>query len=90
MAMQDLSEDVVRLATATNPAQAHIWEQALNAAGIRAKVVGDFLDAGIGDVPGITAELWVHREDVQRAEEVLRQGQEVAATSSTEDEEDQR
>jgi hypothetical protein len=66
--------DVVRLITAPNPALAHIWEQALRDEGIHCKVVGDFLDAGIGDVPGASAELWVHRDDVERATAVLRRG----------------
>jgi hypothetical protein len=67
------SDDIVRLATAANPAQAHIWEQALRAAGISCRVVGDYLDAGIGDIPGMRAELWVHRNDVAQAEAVLKE-----------------
>jgi len=75
--------DVVRLATAPNPAVAHVWEQALRAEGIGCKVVGDFLDAGLGDIPGLTAELWVHRDDVAAAEAVLRRrgAQAVQATT---------
>jgi len=72
------ADDIVRLARAVNPLEAHIWEQALKEAGIRCKVVGDFLDAGVGDIPGVSAEVWVHRDDLARAEEVLRQGQEVS------------
>jgi hypothetical protein len=45
------SESLVRLVTAPNPALAHIWEQALRAEGIKCKVVGDYLDAGIGGCP---------------------------------------
>ena len=66
-------DDVVRLATATNPLEAHVWQRALADAGIRAEVVGDYLDAGLGDVPGFRPELWVHRDDVERAEAVLRE-----------------
>ena len=75
-------DDVVRLATAQNPMQAHLWEQALRQAGIRCKVVGDYLDAGIGDIPGIRAEVWVHRDDLTRAEAILAEreaGQETSA-----------
>src|SRR5205823_3847137 len=68
------SDDVVRLTTASNPAQAHILEQALAAAGIRATVVGDYLDAGIGDIPGVQPEVWVRREDLARALVVLEEG----------------
>jgi Putative prokaryotic signal transducing protein len=64
--------DVVRLATAPNPAQAHILEQALADEGIQAKVVGDYLDAGFGDVPGAMAEVWVHRHDLRKAQEILK------------------
>jgi hypothetical protein len=63
--------DVIQLVTAPNPAQAHIWESALKNAGIDAKVVGDYLDAGLGDVSGMQAEVWVHREDEARARKVL-------------------
>jgi Putative prokaryotic signal transducing protein len=78
MSKERTQDDIVRLATATNPLQAHIWEQALKEAGIPCRVVGDFLDAGVGDIPGVQAEVWVHRDDLARAEEVLRQGQEVS------------
>jgi hypothetical protein len=78
MAAENAGDDIVRLATAANPVQAHIWEQALQEAGIRCKVVGDFLDAGIGDIPGVSPELWVHRDDLARAEEILRQGEEAS------------
>ena len=66
-------DDVVRLATATNPLEAHVWQRALAEEGIRAEVVGDYLDAGVGDVPGLRPELWVRRADVARAEAVLRE-----------------
>jgi hypothetical protein len=69
----ELGDDVVRLVTAPNPFQAHAWAQALGEAGIRSKVVGDYLEAGLGNISGMLPELWVHRADVSRAEEVLRQ-----------------
>jgi hypothetical protein len=67
----DRTHDVVRLATAATSAQAHIWQQALEEEGISCKVVGDFLDAGFGALPGISAEIWVHRDDLAKAQEVL-------------------
>jgi hypothetical protein len=85
MSTPHAGNDIVRLATAANPIQAHIWEQALQEEGIRCKVVGDFLDAGLGDIPGLSAELWVHRDDLARAEEILRQGQEVSDTEPSEE-----
>lgn len=70
--MSSLSkEEIVVLATAPNPAQAHIWEIELREAGIQCKVVGDYLDAGIGDISGLRAELWVRHQDVERAKKVL-------------------
>jgi len=79
----DPSDDIVRLATVPNPAQAHLWEQALRQAGVRCKVVGDYLDAGIGDIPGLRAEIWVHREDVAAGEEVLRELQAATAAGGS-------
>jgi hypothetical protein len=75
-------DDIVRLATAMNPVQAHIWEQALQAEGIQCKVVGDFLDAGIGDIAGFRAEVWVHRNDLARAEAILKQGEDAVAAEA--------
>jgi hypothetical protein len=65
-------EAIVRLVTAPNPPEAHIWQQALREEGIESQVVGDYLDAGVGDIPGVNVELWVHRDDVPRATEVLK------------------
>lgn len=78
-------DDVVRLATALHPMQAHIWEQALNSEGIPCNVVGDYLEAGLGEISGPSAEIWVHKDDLARAEEILRQGQ--AAHEEVEEEE---
>jgi len=69
--MSTMGEDeVVRAITTTNYIQAHIWEQALRDAGIRCKVV---------PVLGTGAEIWVHREDLDRAREIL---EEVASAHS--------
>lgn len=69
------AHDLVRLATAANPFEAHIWQQALGEEGIRCQVLGDYLDAGVGDIPGIEAEVWVEAADLERAEAILRQHQ---------------
>src|SRR5260370_40959185 len=66
-------DDIVRLVTAENPAQAHIWEQALQAEGIKCMVVGDYLDASFGDIPGLKPALWGHRRDVRPAEEMVNE-----------------
>ena len=67
--------DVVRLASAANPAVAHIWQQVLEQEGIRCQVLGDYLDAGFGDIPGLSAEVWVGTADLARAEAILREHQ---------------
>jgi hypothetical protein len=72
MAGHAMPDNIVRLATATNPVEAHIWKQALDEAGIQSKVVGDYLDASVGDIPGLYPEVWVHEDDLARAQEVLR------------------
>ncbi len=64
-------DDIVRVATAPNPQLAHLWQQALEEEGIQSRAVGDYLDAGIGDVPGFRAEVWVHRDDAARARAIL-------------------
>ena len=65
--------DLVRLTAAANPFQAHIWQQALEQEGIRCQVLGDYLDAGLGDIPGFSAEVWVETADLARAEAILRE-----------------
>jgi hypothetical protein len=66
-----MQDDILRLRTAVNPAQAHLWCTALEEEGIRCQVVGDYLEAGLGDLPGARPELWVHRQDVERATSIL-------------------
>lgn len=85
MAKDKHDDDIVRLMTAPNPVQAHVWEQALKDNGIRCKVVGDFLDAGLGDISGVLPEIWVHRDDVTRAQEILREGTEEVAKEEEEE-----
>jgi putative signal transducing protein len=83
------SEDqhnLVRLAAAANPAQAHIWQQGLEQDGIRCQVLGDYLDSGIGDIPGFSAEVWVEAADLARAEAILRQHRDHSKEAAQPDE----
>lgn len=64
-------DDVVKLATARNPFEAHDWEQALKDEDIYCRVVGDYLGAGIGDISGVLPEIWVRGDDLARAQKVL-------------------
>ena len=34
-------------------------------------MVGDYLDAGIGDISGMLPEIWVRGDDLKRAKKVL-------------------
>ena len=80
----------VRLAAATNPVLAHIWQQALEDQGIQCQVLGDYLDAGIGDISGISAEVWVDSADQVRAETILQELHDRAKESDEDgDEEDE-
>ena len=64
---------VICLIRAPNPVQAHLWESALRAQGLKFQVVGDFLGLGFGDISGIQPEIWVRRQDFMRARRVLRE-----------------
>ena len=64
--------EMARLTVAANPLQAHIWQQALEQEGIHGRVLGDYLNAGIGDIPGMGAEVWVEAAELGRAAAALR------------------
>jgi hypothetical protein len=68
-----MQDDIVCLLTAENPAQAHLWQNALEEEGIECKVVGDYLEASLGDIPGARPELWVHRDDAERALAIINE-----------------
>jgi hypothetical protein len=80
-------KDIVRLATARNPFEAHTWEQALKDEDIYCKVVGDFLDAGLGDISGVLPEIWVCGDDLHHAEKVLERLQDSLTRSQAESKE---
>lgn len=69
---REVSHEMVRLAAASNSFQAHIWRDALRQEGIRCEVLGDNLEAGIGDISGISVEVWVEPSQLNRAEAILR------------------
>jgi hypothetical protein len=64
-------DDIVHLANARNPIEANIWRQALEDEGISCTVVGDLLEAGVGDVGSLTPEVWVHAHDLEKARAFL-------------------
>lgn len=79
----EAQHNVVRLAGAANPFQAHIWREALEQEGIRCQVLGEYLDAGLGDLPGFSAEVWVETVDLGRAEAILCQHQDRSSGPGT-------
>ncbi len=81
-----MSDDIVRLATASNPAEAAMWQNVLEEEGIAAKVVGEALTSGIGDVEGLRPEVWVHRADLERAAAALEAHRQAAAEDAEPDE----
>ena len=80
-------DDIVRLAQASNQAEAYLWQQALEEEGIPCKVVGDLLEGGLMDSPGVRPEVWVHRPDLERAGAFLQAHAHRADAEETEDEE---
>jgi hypothetical protein len=81
------ADDVVRLATARNSFEAHEWEQALKEEEIYCKVVGDYLEAGIGDISGVLPEIWVRRDDLNRAQKVLEALEDKTSATEAQEEE---
>jgi hypothetical protein len=77
-------EEIVCVAHATTPTQAHIWQNALEQEGISCEVVGDYLEAGMGGLQSMRAEIWVHRKDLEKAQAIL----EVEQTPGEEAEEE--
>lgn len=75
------NDNVVSLSTAPNPALAHIWKNALREEDIHCQVVGDFLDAGLGDISGVQPQIWIERRDMTRARAVLRRCQQSVVDS---------
>jgi hypothetical protein len=64
---------IVRLATASNPQEAALWQQALEALGVRCRVVGETLGSfGVVYPESVQPEIWVFESDVDRAKAVLR------------------
>ena len=64
---------IVRLATASNPQEAALWQQALEAEGIRCRVVGETLGSFGVVYPGsVQPEIWVFESDVDRARAALQ------------------
>ena len=65
------TDDIVCLARAADSTEASIWKHALEAEGIRCRVVGGNLDAILGKISPGQAEIWVFRQDLERGRAIL-------------------
>ena len=64
---------IVRLATASNPQEASLWQQALESEGVRCRIVGEKLGSFGVVYPGsVRPEIWVFESDADRARAVLQ------------------
>jgi hypothetical protein len=67
---------IVRLATASNPQEASLWQQALETEGVRCRIVGEMLGSFGVVYPGsVRPEIWVFESELDRARAVLRNKQ---------------
>ena len=87
MADKQPHEDIVRLAALATVQEAHLWQQVLADEDIESHVVGDYLDAGMGSLDVIPAEVWVHRDDVDRARAILEAHQQAERTEQPDEDE---
>jgi hypothetical protein len=87
MADKQPHEDIVRLAEVATVQKAHLLQQVLGDEGIQSHVVGDYLDAGLGSLDAINAELWVHPNDVDRARAILEAHQQAERTEQPDEDE---
>ena len=64
------ANDMVCLATTSDPAEARLWREILQAEGIDNQV-GEDLTVYVDNVPWNQADLWVHRSQVEAATAIL-------------------
>ncbi|HXD89102.1 MAG TPA: DUF2007 domain-containing protein [Urbifossiella sp.] len=67
----DKKDDVVRVA-AGEMVTIELYKQALVDEGIEAHVLGEALEASFGTALARSVELWVHRSDAARAEQIIQ------------------
>ncbi|GBD35157.1 hypothetical protein HRbin36_00262 [bacterium HR36] len=69
---RDDPKQVVKLVAVEDTQEAFAIKTALESEGIECQVVGDLLDASLGTLKTIPAEVWVHRADLERAQQLLQ------------------
>ncbi len=68
--------NIVEIYSAANSIDAYAMANALKAAGIKARVVGDYLGMGSGGLPlgqSTAPKVWVHKEEEAQARELLKE-----------------
>jgi hypothetical protein len=70
--MSNDPNDVVRVAVG-ELVQIELYKQRLAEEGVDARVLGGALEASLGTALSGSVELWVHRSDAARAEEIIRE-----------------
>jgi hypothetical protein len=63
--------------TAADTQEAHLVQMALDAAGIKSRVVGDHLQNAVGDLPAIaiSPRIWVRTSDFNQARQIILEHQ---------------
>jgi hypothetical protein len=79
--MKAPDDEIARLATG-NLVEVELWQQQLKEAGIESRVVGEDLTSSFGSALSGAIELWVHRDDFARAEEVLEEAEKQPESES--------
>ncbi|MER3415762.1 MAG: hypothetical protein C4297_06060 [Gemmataceae bacterium] len=85
MSQSQESRKIARLVRVPTAQEAHLLCQLLADAGIEARVVGDYLDAGFGSLHTIPAEVWVYEDDLERAREVLQRQRHDSGADATDE-----
>ena len=72
-------DEIVRVATDNSLQEAHLWRQALEEEVIICRIVGEYLGSfGITPPGHPEPEIWVHRDDANRARAILIDQMEAA------------
>jgi hypothetical protein len=65
--------DIIEVYSAANSIEAYAMANALKAAGVRARVVGDQLETGVPFGQTMTPRIWVLRKDEAHARTLLKE-----------------
>lgn len=80
--MNTEQDNIVRVASGSL-IQIEFWQHALTEAGIESKVVGEDLTSSFGTALDGSVELWVHSNDVDKAQATIQFAEDQKGKSST-------